>query len=79
MDSGAGVAPERDVSTALTVRGLHRRIHLGLSDIYRRSGEIAKADARLKQAEEMDRSSPDDDFSKTMLNKLAGEWKDLFR
>jgi hypothetical protein len=49
-----------------------------LSDIHRRSGETEKSDARLKLAEEMDRSSPDDDFSNTM-RKLAGDWKNLFR
>jgi hypothetical protein len=78
MDSGQAVSPAQDISTTLMVRGLHRRIHLALSDIHRRSGETEKSDARLKLAEEMDRSSPDDDFSNTM-RKLAGDWKNLFR
>ena len=78
MDSGQSVSAAQNISTSLMVRGLHRRIHLALSDIHRRSGETAKADTRLKLAEEMDRSSPDDDFSNTM-RKLSGDWKNLFR
>ena len=49
------------------------------ADIYRRLGDLQKADAQMKLAEAMDRSSPDDDFSTTMRNKLAGDWKNLFR
>jgi tetratricopeptide (TPR) repeat protein len=79
MESGQGVSPAQNIQTSILVRGLHRRIHLGLADIYRRLGDARKADERLKLAEEMDRSSPDDDFSTTMLNKLAGDWKNLFR
>jgi tetratricopeptide (TPR) repeat protein len=79
LQSGERLRPGQDISTALSARGLHRRIHLALSDVHRRSGDADRADARLKLADAMDRSSPDDEFSKTMLNRLAGEWKDLFR
>jgi tetratricopeptide (TPR) repeat protein len=78
IDSGRGLSPAQNIATRLIVRGLHRRIHLALADIHRRLGDVAKADTRLKLAEQMDCSSPDDDFSMMMLNKLAGDWKNLF-
>jgi len=77
IDSGRSLSPAQNIATRLMVRGLHRRIHLALADIHRRLGDAAKADTRLQLAEQMDRSSPDDDFSTTM-NKLAGDWKNLF-
>jgi tetratricopeptide (TPR) repeat protein len=73
------VPARQNIQTSLQVRGLYRRIHLRLADVYERLGDLAKAEQRLNLAREMDRSSPDDEFSKTMLNNLAGEWKDLFR
>jgi hypothetical protein len=79
IESGQAVSSAQNIQTSMLVRGLHRRIHLSLAGIYQRVGDARKADERLKLAEEMDRSSPDDDFSTTMLNKLAGDWKGLFR
>jgi tetratricopeptide (TPR) repeat protein len=79
METGSTLPRGLNIQTNVMVRTLHRRIHLALADIYGRLGDAAKADQRLKLAEEMDRSAPTDDFSTTMLHKLAGEWQSLFK
>jgi tetratricopeptide (TPR) repeat protein len=79
IDSGRGLSPDQNIATRLMVRGLYRRIHLALADIHRRLGDAVQADAHLQLAEQLDRSSPDDDFSTTMLHKLSGDWKNLYR
>jgi tetratricopeptide (TPR) repeat protein len=82
IETGSTLPAEKNIQTNMMVRTLHRRIHLALADIYRRlgrKGDAAKAAQRLKLAEEMDRSAPDDDFSTTMLHGLAGEWQSLFK
>jgi tetratricopeptide (TPR) repeat protein len=76
INAGERAPSAQNIVTSLGVRGLHRRIHLSLADIYRRMGDIAGAEDRLRRAEEMDRSSPDDEFSTTMRS-LASEWKKL--
>jgi tetratricopeptide (TPR) repeat protein len=81
IDSGRSISPMAMIDKRLQVRGLHRRIHLGLADIYQRLNrkrDANKAKERLAMAETMDRSSPDDDFSNTMRG-LSGEWGKLFR
>jgi tetratricopeptide (TPR) repeat protein len=77
VKSGQNVTPTQNIQTSLFVRGIHRRIHLALSNVYQRLGDAKKANDRLELATEMDRSSPDDEFSTTM-NKLIDEWKNLF-
>ncbi|PWU02551.1 MAG: hypothetical protein C5B51_20640 [Terriglobia bacterium] len=81
IDSGKSISPTAMIDNRLQVRGLHRRIHLGLADVYQRlnrKGDAKKAKERLVLAEDMDRSSADDDFSNTMRG-LSGEWEKLFR
>jgi tetratricopeptide (TPR) repeat protein len=81
MDSGQSISPTAMIDKRLYMRGLHRRIYLGLADIYQRlnrKGDAKKAKERLAMAEDMDRSSPDDDFSNTMKG-LSGDWGKLFR
>ena len=81
IDSGKGISPMAMIDKRLQARGLHRRIHLGLADVYRRlnrKGDAKKAKEHLAMAEDIDRSSPDDDFSNTMRD-LSGEWGKLFR
>ena len=78
LSSGQSVSPSRNIQTSVLVRSLYRRIHLGLADVYQRMGDARNAGKRLNRAEEMDRSSPDDDFSTTMT-KLSGDWQKLFR
>jgi hypothetical protein len=81
IDPRKGISPISMIDKRLQVRGLHRRIHLGLSDVYQRlnrEGDAKKAKERLAMAEDLDRSSPDDDFSNTMRG-LSGKWGKLFR
>jgi tetratricopeptide (TPR) repeat protein len=73
---GESAPSANHIATSIAVRGLHRRIHLALADIYRRSGDIVNADDRLRRVEEMERSAPDDEFSTTMRN-AAGRWMNL--
>jgi tetratricopeptide (TPR) repeat protein len=78
LSSGQAVPSSRNIQTSTLVRTLHRRIHLGLADVYQSLGDTEKAGDRLERAEQMDRTSPDDDFSTTMT-KLSGDWQKLFR
>jgi tetratricopeptide (TPR) repeat protein len=77
ISSGDAISPLIDIRTRLQVRGLHRRIHLSLADIYQRAGNMSRADEQLRLAKTMDQSSPNDDFSTTMRTKLASDWKHL--
>ncbi|MET0154415.1 MAG: hypothetical protein ABW298_17640 [Candidatus Binatia bacterium] len=81
IGSGGGL-PASNIQTSMLVRDLHRRIHLALAEAYQRlnrRGDAKKAKQRLRLAEEMDRSSPDDDFSTRMRSALSGELKNLLR
>jgi hypothetical protein len=80
INSGKNISPMARIDKRLAVRGLHRRLHLGLSDLYRRlnrPGDAKMAKERLALAEEMDLSSPNDDFSNTMRG-LSDQWGKLF-
>lgn len=79
MQAGKSVPPRQNIQISLHVRGLYRRINMQLAEIYRHLGDLTRAEDRLNRVREMDRSSPDDEFSNTMRNKLSGEWNDLFR
>lgn len=79
IDSGKSISPMAMIDKRLHVRGLHRRIHIGLADVYQRlnrKGDVKKAKERLTMAEDMDRSSPDDDFSNTMRSS-SNKWGKL--
>jgi len=81
LESGSVHGGVSQIEASLNVRGLHRRIHLGLAEAYqrlRRPGDAKKAKERLRLAEEMDRSSPDDEFSNRMRSAMSNELKDLF-
>ena len=79
MNAGQEVPSLLNIQTSLQTRNLYRRIHSTLADVYLRLGDEDKAKAELELAAEMERSTPDDEFSTTMRNKLAGGWDNLFR